>query len=327
MKHVLVTGGCGFIGSAFVDALLREPGIVVVNLDCLDTCATTLNVTLRDSDRYTFVHGLIQDAQLVDELLVKYCIDTVVHFAAQSHVDTSFSKPLAYTHDNVYGTHVLLECVRRYGKLDRFVHISTDEVYGDSDNESKTENSVMCPTNPYAATKAAAELLVKSYHHSFGLPVIVTRSNNVFGPRQYPEKVIPKFIMQIMRNESITVHGNGSNLRSWVYIDDAVSAIKHIAHNGRVGDTYNIGSTYEVSVLELAHRITTAMGKHDVPIAFVKDRPYNDKRYFVCDAKLRNLGWTQRWSFEQGLEKTIEWYTMQSLDDYWTSSDKCKRHM
>jgi dTDP-glucose 4,6-dehydratase len=309
IKNVLVTGGCGFIGSSFVNKLIKTNQYNVYNLDCLNYCSSLNNIEEASNPMYKFINGNITNKDLVTNILNTCKIDIIVHFAAQSHVDTSFSNPLAYTVDNVFGTHVLLECAKDYGKISLFVHISTDEVYGDIGDTKKNETSVLCPTNPYSATKAAAELLVKSYYHSFKIPVIITRSNNVYGPKQYIEKVIPRFITQLMNNQALTIHGSGINKRSFVYIDDVVDAIQLIMENGKLGDIYNIGSDDELSVLDLAHNLITKMSSVEASsLIYEEDRPYNDKRYFICDKKLRDLGWKQTVDFDSGLNKTIEWY-------------------
>jgi dTDP-glucose 4,6-dehydratase len=310
ITNILVTGGCGFIGSAFVNALMSTQKYRVYNLDCLNSCSSQKNISNPDDPFYKFILGNITNKDLVRNVLSTYAIDVVVHFAAQSHVDTSFSNPLAYTTDNIVGTHVLLECCKDYGKISLFLHISTDEVYGDFGDDKKDETSVLCPTNPYSATKASAELLVKSYYYSFGIPIIITRSNNVYGPRQYFEKVIPKFIMQLQNNQSMSIHGSGGSKRSFVYVDDVVEAIQMIMTRGHVGEIYNIGSEDEISVIDLAESISSRMLKScgPVPIRYEEDRPYNDKRYYICDKKLRELGWNQKTKFEDGLDMTIAWY-------------------
>lgn len=327
--NVLVTGGCGFIGSAFVNTLLRNPDTihkpsVIVNIDKLDYCSSIKNIDdtyfHNGSVNYHFICGSVADKTLLSKVLCDYRINTVVHFAAQTHVDHSFERSLSYTQDNIVGTHVLLECLRVYGQVTRFIHISTDEVYGDT-HVKANENSVLCPTNPYAATKAAAELLVQSYIHSFKLPAIIVRSNNVFGPRQFVEKLIPKFSMCLLNDQQCTIHGSGETVRAFIYVDDVVNAILTILQKGTVGQVYNIGSSFELSVMEvLSHLITEICpdkNLHDVAI-YVGDRPYNDKRYFICDQKLKSLGWTQNVSFVEGLQKTIQWYKTHGKS-YWNS--------
>lgn len=322
-SRVLVTGGCGFIGSAFVNALLNSQSVrVLVNIDKLDYCSSTKNIDQKclqnTSTDYHFICGNVADKTLVSKVLHDYSIDTIIHFAAQTHVDNSFETSLDYTQDNIVGTHVLCECARIYGKIHRFIHISTDEVYGDT-HEKADENSVLCPTNPYAATKAAAELLVKSYWHSFRLPVIIVRSNNVFGPRQYIEKLIPKFTMALLNGEKCTIHGAGQTVRAFVYVDDVVHAILSILCKGILGEIYNIGSSFELSVMDVLSNLITQIcpdkSVSDVAV-YVGDRPYNDKRYFICDQKLKSLGWAQQTPFTEGLKKTIQWYE-QYGESYW----------
>lgn len=317
MKNLLITGGCGFIGSGFINYILKKfPNLHVFNIDCLNYCSSTNNII--SSDNYTFIHGNITNSELITSILNTHNIDTIVHFAAQSHVDNSFSNPIAYTHDNILGTHILLECSRVYGKLEKFIHISTDEVYGDIGNSKKNENSVLCPTNPYAATKASAELIVKSYYHSFNMPIIITRSNNVFGPRQFPEKVIPKFIYKSLHKQPFTIQGDGNNIRSYIFIDDVVNAIMTILSFGKIGEIYNIGSYDEMSVLDVAFKIHNKLNPDTkFEIEYMNDRPYNDKRYFICDQKLRELGWSQTISFNDGLQKTINWYKHIDPSTYW----------
>ena len=326
MQNVLVTGALGFIGSNFVNYILKKHTHVnVIALDCNYPCASKKNLDIHD--RIKLVIGKIQERDLVAHILREYGVDTVIHFAAQSHVDTSFSESLTYTYDNIYGTHCLLEECRLYGKLNRFIHISTDEVYGessvdDAESERKHETSVLCPTNPYAATKAGAELLARAYHLSYKMPVIITRGNNVYGPRQYPEKLIPKFINQIKRGEKCTVHGDGSMLRAFIHVDDVVRAVECIVENGKIGEIYNIGSCDEYSVLDVTNTLVRALCGSDAVssnyITFVEDRIFNDKRYHISDAKLKALGWEKQISWEDGIANTIAWYN--SIDeDHWIS--------
>jgi UDP-glucose 4,6-dehydratase len=316
MKNVLVTGGCGFIGSHFVNAMVRKhPHVNWYNLDCLHPCASIDNIEsdVSCATNYKFIQGKIQGKDLVAFLLKEYTIDTIVHFAAQSHVDSSFENSLEYTYDNVYGTHCLLECARTATvPISRFIHISTDEVYGESsynDVLKKTESSLLSPTNPYAATKAAAEMIVQAYHRSYGLPVIITRGNNVYGPKQFPEKVIPKFITQLKRGEKCTIHGDGSNRRSFLYVDDVVAGLELVLQSGTVGEIYNVGSPEEYTIRYVADMLVKHICGGDVPIeehiSFVEDRAYNDKRYYICDRKLKDLGWETKVSFEEGIARTM----------------------
>ena len=243
-----------------------------------------------------------------------YQIDTVIHFAAQSHVQNSFEDALQYTHDNVTGTHTLLEACRKHGKITRFIHISTDEVYGESmlneNEEKKNENSILCPTNPYAATKAAAELIAKSYYHSFKMPIIITRGNNVYGPNQYPEKLIPRFIQQLQQDEKVTIQGDGSNVRAFLHVNDVCSALKLILEKGKIGEIYNIGSddNHEYTVLHIAQilieKIKNVMD-YDEWITYIEDRPFNDKRYYISNEKVKQLGWTIETEFNTGIDELI----------------------
>lgn len=316
MKSVLVTGGCGFIGSNFLNYMVKTyPETHFYNLDSMNYCSNINNVYVKDSPNYTFIKGNIQNAELIDFILYTHQIDTVVHFAAQSHVDYSFDNSVQYTMDNILGTHILLECCKNYKGVTRFIHISTDEVYGESDytddeSAKKTEKSVMCPTNPYAATKAGAELIARSYFYSYNFPVIITRGNNVYGPNQYIDKVIPKFTVSLLNNNKCTIHGNGSNQRAYIFVDDVVSAVECVLIDGEIGEIYNIGSQDELSVLELAEKLIDKIhgSNFEERVEFIKDRPYNDKRYYVCDEKLKKLGWTQKVDINSGLNKTIDWY-------------------
>jgi UDP-glucose 4,6-dehydratase len=301
---ILVTGGAGFIGSHVVRRLHREfPNACLVVLDKLDVCSSVYSL---DSHVDRFLQCDLTDGlEEVAAVLEKHSIDTVMHFAAHTHVDLSFGNSLAFTLNNTYGTHVLLEACRSYGRVKRFINVSTDEVYGESLSKVR-EDSVLEPTNPYAAAKAGAEMMAKAYQQSFGLPIITTRGNNVYGPGQYPEKLVPKMLMRALQKQPLEVHGDGSSLRSFVYIDDAVDAFVIILRHGRVGDVYNIGSLdNEMSVLQVAKQIS---GMYKVPIRHVRDRAFNDRRYFICDSKLKALDWDQKTSWEEGLKKTAAWY-------------------
>jgi len=316
--NLLVTGGCGFIGSNFINYYFKKnENASIVNLDAMYYCSNENNVCqeAQQSKRYKLIKGNLCSLDLITHILNEYNIDTVIHFAAQSHVQNSFEDSLQYTRDNVVGTHTLLEASRKYGKIRRFIHISTDEVYGESvisDSEkSKTEHSILCPTNPYAATKAAAELIANSYHYSFNMPIIITRGNNVYGPNQYPEKLIPRFIKQLKENEPVTIQGDGTQLRSFLHVDDVSSALEVILEKGVIGEIYNIGSdeNTEYSVQEIA-RMLIQLIKPDEPISkwitYIEDRPFNDKRYFISNQKLKDLGWVINVDFEKGLKEIIE---------------------
>ena len=235
-----------------------------------------------------------------------------MHFAAQTHVDNSFGNSFQFTENNIYGTHVLLESAKNAG-IKRFVHVSTDEVYGEGepDEGEMQEEHILEPTNPYAATKAAAEFLVKSYHRSFKLPVIITRGNNVYGPHQFPEKLIPKFINQLQRGRAVTLHGTGKNTCNFLYVEDVARAFEKILFKGTVGSIYNIGGTNEIANIDIAKTLIKLMGLEDRQeslISFVPDRPFNDLRYTIDCAKLAALGWTELMDFEEGMRATVAWY-------------------
>lgn len=313
-ERLLVTGGCGFIGSHFINHYYYEnPDCHIINIDAMYYCASQENVLpeIRNSSRYTFIRGSICSLDFVSHILGVYQINRVVHFAAQSHVQNSFSDSLQYTQDNVLGTHTLLEACRRSAGIQKFIHISTDEVYGESmlgaDSDKKTEESVLCPTNPYAATKAAAELIAQSYYHSFKMPILITRGNNVYGPNQYPEKLIPKFIQQLKSGQNVTIQGDGSNVRAFLHVKDVCRALTLVLEKGEVGEIYNIGSDEdsEYSVLEIARMLIKMVFPDledvDKKITYIEDRPFNDKRYYISNDKVKKLGWEIEVDFMEGL--------------------------
>jgi len=315
MLNLLITGGCGFIGSNFINYIFYKiPEIKIINFDALYYCANKENVNdeIRKSNRYILVEGNLISEDLVKFVLTTYNIDTVIHFAAQSHVDNSFHSSLQYTKDNILGTHTLLECCRKYDKIDKFIHVSTDEVYGESmiNGLKNTEETILCPTNPYASTKAGAELIAQSYYHSFKMPIIITRGNNVYGPNQYPEKLIPKFIKQLKENTKVTIQGDGNNLRSFLHVSDVCSAFEIILTNGKIGEIYNIGSdeNTEYSVLQVAQLLINLIkdtNQCDTWITYIKDRPFNDMRYFISNQKLKDLGWQIKIDFLTGIKELI----------------------
>ncbi|KXS21925.1 dTDP-D-glucose 4,6-dehydratase [Gonapodya prolifera JEL478] len=317
IKNIMVTGGAGFIASHVLDRLVRwYPEYNVTNFDKLDYCSSLKNLASVDwRSNYHFVKGDITSSDFVTYLFSEKKIDTILHFAAQTHVDNSFGDSLDFTLNNVMGTHVLLEAARIHG-VRRFIHVSTDEVYGEVDGEDVTEDTVLAPSNPYSATKAAAEMLVRAYTKSFGIPTVITRCNNVYGPHQYPEKVIPKFICMLMDGRKLTIHGNGQNRRRYIYATDVADAMINILHKGEVGEIYNIGPGQELSNLELARSLLRAFGRDpdDVNnLEFVEDRAFNDSRYAIDSGKLRGLGWSPAVSFQEGIAKTIAWYRVHGL--------------
>ena len=297
-KNILITGGCGFIGSNFINYMTTKyKDLNFINIDDLYYSGSKDNIN--DIFNYEFIYGNINDYNLIISILKNKNIDTIIHFAAQSHVDNSFLEPLKYTEDNIKGTHTLLEAVKNTNKNIKFIHISTDEVYGESklNEESKKETDILSPTNPYAASKAAAEMIINSYIYSFNLNIIIIRSNNVYGKNQYPEKLIPKFINLLENNKKCTIHGNGSALRSFIHVNDVCSAIECILFKGTIHEIYNIGSNNEISVLDVTKLLINIIKKdnnYDNYIAYIDDRPFNDKRYFINNDKLIKLGWIQK---------------------------------
>ena len=298
MNNILITGGCGFIGSNFINYInTRMEKINIYNIDALYYSASLDNIKINKN--YEFIHGNINDYNLVTYILKTKNIDTIIHFAAQSHVDNSFLESFKYTDDNIKGTHTLLEAVRNTNINIKFIHFSTDEVYGETDDIAKKESDILLPTNPYAASKAAAEMIVNSYINSFKLKAIIIRSNNVYGKNQYPEKLIPKFINLLKNNELCTIHGDGSSLRSFIHIDDLCNAIEIIIENGIINEIYNIGSdaNNELSVIDITKLLVKIIkndNDYNKYIKYINDRPFNDKRYFINNEKILKLGWTQK---------------------------------
>jgi UDP-glucose 4,6-dehydratase len=315
-KNILVTGGAGFIASHVCILLATKyPQYKIVNYDMLDYCASLKNLTsIEGLPNYKFVKGNILSADLVNYVLGTEQIDTILHFAAQSHVDNSFGNSFPFTKTNILGTHILLESAKGHG-IARFIHVSTDEVYGEGalNAAQMVEETTLAPSNPYAASKAAAEFIVKSYALSFKLPVIITRGNNVYGPHQYPEKLVPKLINQIFRGQQLTIHGNGLNTRNYLHVKDVARAFDCILHRGTVSEIYNIGGTNEVANLDVAKKLLSLMGhdsteQQEKMLQFVRDRNFNDLRYTIDSTKLRGLGWTEQVRWEDGLRETIAWY-------------------
>ena len=309
---LLVTGGCGFIGSNFVNRIFKSEKYDIINIDAMYYCANELNIDeqIRNSDFYSLIRGNLCDKELVEEIINRNKVTNIVHFAAQSHVQNSFDDSLQFTHDNIVGTHTLLEVCKKYGKIKKFIHVSTDEVYGESmlnsDEQCKTEESFLCPSNPYAATKASAELIAQSYYHSFKMPIIITRGNNVYGPNQYPEKLIPKFIEMLKNDEKVTIQGDGSNVRAFLHSNDTVRAFECILEQGTIGEIYNIGcdENMEYTVLDVAKiliKLIKGTEDYDKWITYIADRPFNDKRYYISNQKIKDLGWAIEVDFMDGV--------------------------
>ena len=318
--NLLVTGGCGFIGSNFINYYFNKNKDKInslINIDAMYYCANQNNVleTISVNKKYKLIKGNLCNTKLVDSILNEYNITHIIHFAAQSHVQNSFEDSIKFTQDNVIGTHVLLECSRKYGKIRKFIHVSTDEVYGESMNtveeQHKTEHSILCPTNPYAATKAAAELIAQSYNHSYKMPIIITRGNNVYGPNQYPEKLIPRFIMLLKQNKKVTIQGNGSTVRAFLHVDDTARAFECILENGKIGEIYNIGcdEKMEYSVMDIAKILIKKIKNtenYEEWIEYIEDRPFNDERYYISNEKIKKLGWNININLMDGLDELVK---------------------
>eukprot|EP00977_Amphora_coffeiformis_P020560 scaffold8371_cov199-Amphora_coffeaeformis.AAC.13 len=314
-KNIMVTGGAGTSTPEKLAMLFTYPQYNIVVYDCLDYCACLANLeSVAEKPNFKFVKGDIASPDLVSYVLREENIDTILHFAAQTHVDNSFGNSFAFTQTNIYGTHVLLESAKCCPTLRRFVHVSTDEVYGegeDFETDPMSEEHVLEPTNPYAATKAGAEFLVKSYFRSFKLPCLITRGNNVYGPHQFPEKLIPKFTNQLLKGFPLTIHGDGTNTRNFLYVKDVANAFDIILHKGCAGHVYNIGGKNEVANIDVARTLLKIFGLENEEskwIKHVQDRKFNDLRYTINSTKLHELGWVEGMSWEQGLRETVEWY-------------------
>ncbi len=315
-KHLLITGGCGFIGSNFVHFVRdHRPDWQITNLDCLSYSGNPENLAdFENDDHYTFVKGDICDAQLVRQL-IDQC-DAVVHFAAESHVDRSIMDAGPFIRANVLGTQTLLDAIRGMDTpaSKRFVHVSTDEVYGDLPLDRPdlkfTEQSPLAPSSPYSASKAASDLLVRAWHHTFGLDAIITRCSNNFGPYQFPEKVIPLFVTNLVENRKVPLYGDGRNIRDWIHVDDHCEAVLIVLENGKAGEAYNIGADNERSNLELTHAILDLMGRDESMIEPVADRLGHDRRYAIDGGKaFAELGWrASRSAWPEALEATVRWY-------------------
>ena len=307
MKNLLVTGGAGFIGSNFIRHILgKYPDYHVTNLDKLTYCGNLEN--LRDVEKhrnYRFVKGDIADKDVVEKL-VKGC-DSIINFAAESHVDRSIQDAAEFVRTNVFGTYTLLEAAKKFG-VAQYIQISTDEVYGSIARGHSKEGDPLEPNSPYSATKAGADLLARSYFSTFKLPVIITRSSNNFGPNQYPEKVIPLFITNLMAGKKVPLYADGMNVRDWLFVADNCEAIDVVMHKGKAGEIYNIGVGSEITNMELTHTLLKILGKDESSIEYVKDRPGHDRRYALDVSKLSALGWKPRHEFKTAIELTVEWY-------------------
>lgn len=324
MKTVLVTGGAGFIGSNFVHYMLNNTEDKIINLDALTYAGNLNNLNdIQESKRYHFIKGDIKDKDLVEVLFQKYNIDTVVNFAAESHVDRSIEQPDLFLTTNILGTQVLLDAAKnawnvhgndKYSKEYKdgvkFLQVSTDEVYGALGKTGMfVETMPLQPNSPYSASKASADLLVRAYHETYGLPVNITRCSNNYGPYQFPEKLIPLMINNCLHDKSLPVYGDGMQVRDWLHVQDHCSAIATVLQKGQDGEVYNIGGNNEKANIEIVKLIIAALGKDESLIQHVKDRPGHDRRYAIDNTKITTeLGWVPSYTFEQGIQETIQWY-------------------
>jgi dTDP-glucose 4,6-dehydratase len=306
-RRLLVTGGAGFIGSAWVRRVLREDGdLSVTVLDKLTYAGNLANLReVEDDPRYRFVAGDIADRSVVEPLAAE--AEAIVNFAAESHVDRSIEDPDAFIRTDVLGTHVLLEAARRAGHH-RYLQISTDEVYGDVAEGASLETDALRPRSPYSASKASGDLLVSAYHATYGLPTLITRASNNFGPHQYPEKLIPLFITNALDDQPLPLYGDGGQVRDWLYVEDHCAAIRLVLEHGEPGSIYNVGSGSQITNLELTEMVLTELGKPRSLIRHVEDRPGHDRRYAVDSARLRALGWRPQRALREALGETVRWY-------------------
>jgi dTDP-glucose 4,6-dehydratase len=325
MAKVLVTGGCGFIGSHFVRMLLHtEPALKVVNFDALTYAGNLAN--LADVERhpnYSFVKGNVTDREAVRAAMQG--VTDVIHFAAESHVDRSIQDSGPFLHTNVIGTQVLLDAAREFG-IKKYVQVSTDEVYGSLGATGLfTEETPLHPNSPYSASKAAADLLVQAYQHTFGLHAVITRCSNNYGPNQFPEKLIPLFVSNLLHDQPVPVYGDGQQVRDWIHVTDHCTGVAAAWKHGTSGEVYNFGGECEKTNLALTHELLSALNKPASLIKWVADRPGHDRRYAIdCTKAKRELGWSPKWTFEEGLRSTIAWYR---ANTDWVASIKNKDYL
>ena len=312
MKKLLVTGGAGFIGGNFIHYVLEKyPNYQLYNLDALTYAGElTKHSAIESLGNYHFIKADITNEHEIMHLFEKERFDFVVHFAAESHVDRSIVDPSVFVQTNVLGTQVLLEAARRVG-ITKFVHVSTDEVYGELELDPTTfftEETPLQPNSPYSASKASSDFLVQAYHHTYGIPMNITRCSNNYGPYHFPEKLIPLTISRVLNNEKIPVYGDGQNIRDWLHVLDHCAAIDVVLHEGVDGEVYNIGGHNERTNLQVVKTILQALGKSEELIEFVEDRLGHDKRYAIDPSKIEQLGWKPQFTFETGIHQTIKWY-------------------
>ena len=324
MKNILITGGAGFIGSQFVKLMLEKYDYNIINLDLLTYAGNLENLKdIEDKKNYTFIKGDICDKVLVNEIFKKYEIDTVVNFAAESHVDRSIENPEIFLITNILGTQNLLENAKKYWKLTpedkysreykdgvKYLQVSTDEVYGALGEEGMfTETTPLNPNSPYSSSKASADMLVRAYYETFGMPMNITRCSNNYGPYQFPEKLIPLMINNCENDKPLPVYGDGMQIRDWLHVKDHCIAIDTVLHKGTIGEVYNIGGNNEKANIDIVKLIISTIGKSENLIEYVKDRPGHDRRYAIDNTKITTqLGWSPSYTFEQGIAETIQWY-------------------
>lgn len=318
MKNILVTGGAGFIGSNFINYILNSrDDLNIINLDKLTYAGNLENLKdVENNKNYNFVKGDICNKELVNHLFQKFSIKYVINFAAESHVDRSILGAEVFYQTNVIGTNVLLDNARKW-KVEKFIQISTDEVYGSLGASGKfTENTPLSPNSPYSSSKAAADLMALSFHHTYGIPVIITRCSNNYGPYQFPEKLIPLMIINSLKGKKLPVYGDGLNIRDWIYVIDHNKAVEMVLEKGKIGEVYNIGAENEIKNIDIVNRILTILGKSKDQILFVEDRLGHDRRYAIDSSKIKKeLGWLPQFTFEKALNDTIEWY--KERKDWW----------
>lgn len=311
MKNVLVTGGAGFIGSNFINTILKKrDDWKIVNLDFLTYAGNLENLKeSEENSNYQFVKGSITDKELINSLFEKYKFDYVINFAAESHVDRSILGSEVFYTTNVIGTNVLLEASKRFG-IERFLQVSTDEVYGSLGAEGFfTEQTPISPNSPYSSSKAAADLMAQAFHHTYGLPILITRCSNNYGPYQFPEKLIPLMILNTLSDKKLPVYGDGLNVRDWIYVVDHNLAVEMVLEKGKIGEVYNIGAEREMKNIDIVKLILEKLNKSENLIEYVKDRPGHDRRYAIDASKIKTeLSWKPQFDFEEAISKTIDWY-------------------
>ena len=324
MKNILVTGGAGFIGSNFVKYMLETYEYNIINIDSLTYAGNLENLKeVENNPRYTFVKGDIRDREILDTIFKEYNIDTVVNFAAESHVDRSIEDPEIFLSTNILGTQALLDTAKKYWKVNpedkhcrlfkegvKYLQVSTDEVYGTLGKEGMfTETTPLAPNSPYSASKTGADLIVRAYHETFGMPINITRCSNNYGPYQFPEKLIPLMINNCLKGKELPVYGDGMQIRDWLHVKDHCTGISTVLHKGKIGEVYNIGGNNEKANIEIVKLIISNLGKSEDLIKYVQDRPGHDRRYAIDNTKITTeLGWSPSYTFEQGIKETIEWY-------------------